>query len=121
MMIIAMVAKTTGSLKSIMHENAVIHADSGKLVIHHLVIFVRKEISKQYLIILNDTERFCRESCPNMTILPNLDGFFFLHGAQKEIFIRTSKLLFISNESRCRAGMPWMYNSFCAPCEEEKR
>lgn len=55
MMIIAMVAKTTGSLKSIMHEKAVIHADSGKLVIHHPVLFVYKEISKQYLLFLNDS------------------------------------------------------------------
>lgn len=60
MMIIAMVAKTTGSLKSIMHENAVIHADSGKVVIHRLVLYVHKEISKQFLINPIDSERFYR-------------------------------------------------------------
>lgn len=53
MMIIVMVAKTTGSLKSIMHENAVVHADSRKLVIHHPVLYVHKEISKQYLLFPN--------------------------------------------------------------------
>lgn len=121
MMIIAMVAKTTGSLKSIMHENAVIHADSGKLVIHHLVLFVRKEISKPYLIILNESERFCRESLPKHDNFAKPGWLSFLHGAQKEIFSRTSKLLFVANESRCRSRMPWMYNSFCAPCEEERR
>lgn len=124
MMIIAMVAKTTGSLKSIMHENAVIHADSGKLVIHHPVLFVHKEISKQYLLFLNDSmailKGFKEIVCPNMTLLPNQQDLFSCKEHKRRYFAERLSCSFpvkVDGEQ----GPPLLDNSFCAPCEDEKR
>lgn len=100
MMIIAMVAKTTGSLKSIMHENAVVHTDSEKLVIHHPALFVHMEISKQYLLFLNDSmavlKGFKERVCPSMTLLPNQHDLFSCEENKRRYFAEYFKLLFSS-------------------------
>lgn len=116
MMIIAMEAKTTGSLKSIMHENAVIHTDSGKLVIHHLVLYVHKEIFKQFLINPNDSGRFV----DGMITLPNLYDFLSCMEHKRRYLAECQSCTFPMKVD-AEQGPPWLDNSFCAPYKEDER
>ncbi len=66
-----------------------VHTDSGKLVIHHPVLFVHIEISKQYLLFLNDSMAILKgfkERVPKHDTASKSAWLVFLRGAQREIF-----------------------------------